>query len=324
MAITTSQAVSTKVGTGWTMDVTDCGLDLNTSIKDFIVYFGGVLQDNANFTKNSAVQIQYNGSAIGSTIVTVQRKTPITARASNPSFKSTISLSDWNNEFNRIYNRLNEITNFGVGAQITNIIGQTFGGTTVFNGTTTFNDSLTFSSSANVVVHFLASWAFNSPPTLATKPDQITASGNEIPNCDWVRQSIRPAVNVGHSGGQVINHNTWTTVDLTNEFNDTDNAYTANVFTAPTSGVYLFDMRVGFGSACTSIDMNIIVNGGADFALEAFTVGADTISSRQKTTIVFMAANDVARFRVRQTNTGSATRTTNQGNIKIVKLGEIA
>ena len=104
---TTAIVTDTKSGTGWTIDVTNCNLDADLTLKDFLVEFDDVGQNNANFTKLSRTSLQYTGTSIGSTTVGVFRRTPIT-RIQEVVYASRITSGLWENEFNRLHKILND------------------------------------------------------------------------------------------------------------------------------------------------------------------------------------------------------------------------
>jgi len=96
----TQNVTTTQSGTGWTVDVTPCNLDPDTTIKDFRVLFDGTLQSNSDFNKNSQTQIEYTGSSISSTTVEIRRVTP-PDRIQEVSFGAKFSSALWEAELNR-------------------------------------------------------------------------------------------------------------------------------------------------------------------------------------------------------------------------------
>lgn len=97
----TQNVVTTKSGTGWTVDVTDCNLLQDNSIKDFRVLIDGSLQGLADFTKVNPTTIQYNGASLSAgTSVEVRRVTPPN-RVQEVEFGSRFSSALWEAELNR-------------------------------------------------------------------------------------------------------------------------------------------------------------------------------------------------------------------------------
>lgn len=116
----TQNVITTKSGTGWTVDVTACQLDSDIQLKDFIVFFTTgvnppVPQNNANFTKLTPTSLQYTGTSIASSTVEVRRKTPL-APYRPVNYLSSISSNDYNQEIERISRRAAEYEVSGVGS----------------------------------------------------------------------------------------------------------------------------------------------------------------------------------------------------------------
>lgn len=66
--------VTTRTGTGWTVDVTSLVLSTNLGFKDFFVRFGLVASPLSNFTKTNPTVITYMGVAVAAnTTVTIFR-----------------------------------------------------------------------------------------------------------------------------------------------------------------------------------------------------------------------------------------------------------
>ena len=112
MVDNSTQSVSvTRSGVGWTVDVTNCNLSTDLTVKDFIVEFSGIVQSNSNFTKTSSTLLTYTGGSISSTTVTVFRDTDV-ARVQEVTYADRITSSLWENEFNRIHRILSESNAF--------------------------------------------------------------------------------------------------------------------------------------------------------------------------------------------------------------------
>jgi len=109
MAVDNSTQVvtATKSGTGWTIDVTNANLSTDLTVKDFLVEFESVVQDNSDFTKSSSTLLTYNGIAIPSSEVAVYRDTPV-IRIQEVTYADRITSSLWEAEFNRMHRILAE------------------------------------------------------------------------------------------------------------------------------------------------------------------------------------------------------------------------
>ena len=103
----TQVVTSTESGTGWSVDVTNANLDPLLTLKDFIVRFDNVVQNNVDFTKTSQTIITYNGSAIPSSTVTIQRDTP-NERVKCLTFGDRLQSAEYEAEFNRVHKLINE------------------------------------------------------------------------------------------------------------------------------------------------------------------------------------------------------------------------
>ena len=114
MALSTSNVIVTRSGTGWTVDVTACNLLSDLSIKDFIMLIEGTLEPNSNITKTSQTVLTYNGTSISSSTVEVRRVTP-DGRFQNINFADQLSSTVFNEEIDRIIRRSFEYSLNGIG-----------------------------------------------------------------------------------------------------------------------------------------------------------------------------------------------------------------
>ena len=114
MALTTANVVVTRSGTGWTVDVTNCNLLSDLSIKDFVMLIEGTAEPNANITKTSQTVLTYNGSSISSSTVEVRRLTPEN-RFQDINFTDTFSSTVFNEEIDRLIRKHYEYTLNGIG-----------------------------------------------------------------------------------------------------------------------------------------------------------------------------------------------------------------
>lgn len=110
----TTNVVATKVGTGWTIDVTSANLLPDLNIKDFTVLIGGAQVSVIDFTKTTATVLTYTGISIASSTVEVRRKTP-NAVVQTVTYKSQFSSALWNAELDRSLRWKEEADLNGVG-----------------------------------------------------------------------------------------------------------------------------------------------------------------------------------------------------------------
>lgn len=108
----TSEVTATKSGAWWTIDVTLCNLDEDTSIDDFVVFFDNTLQTNDDFTKTSATSLTYTGASIAPTIVKVRRNTPKDPYAF-ASYRTLLSSYDFNKNLERVARLTTEFYLYG-------------------------------------------------------------------------------------------------------------------------------------------------------------------------------------------------------------------
>ena len=344
MANSTVNAVETKVGTGWTIDVTVCNLTLDTAIKDFKVFDDGATMNNADFVKSSATSLLYTGAAILSSVITVIRITPIN-RVSTPVYRSTIDVVAYNGEINRIHQVLSDLYASGFGTALLGFAGQTFTGVSTFSGgtinyqtavasiysgasTSLFQTgtSQTFASGSTQTYAGGSTVTFGNAPVLTTKPNQLTGTGTELVNADWVRQSVRPVVIAAVGGAQSIANNTETTLTFT-ATSDLDATFTANTtFTVPAGagGIYQVNLNnFSTSGQCTQFFMFYKKNGGTSIRMSpSLFAAADTWNSEDAMFMIDLAASDTIIFRFLQQNTGALARTVLTGDLIIVKLGE--
>jgi len=117
MSVSTQAVTVTKSGTSFTIDVTSANLLANSTVKDFkiINVLADTILDNDDFTKDSATQITYSGSDIGTDVeLEVRRDTPVT-RFQELLYNSKLSSAVLNTEIDRILRRQAEFFTFGAG-----------------------------------------------------------------------------------------------------------------------------------------------------------------------------------------------------------------
>lgn len=118
----TTNVLTTRTGTGWTVDVTLVNLLPDLSIKDFVILINGSVANNADFTKTSQTVLTYNGVALASnSTVEVRRATP-TVPYQTITYARRFSSQDYNAEVDRLYRNLEEyeLNGVGPGSVITN------------------------------------------------------------------------------------------------------------------------------------------------------------------------------------------------------------
>lgn len=336
MTNSTVNAVETKVGTGWTIDVTVCNLTLDTAIKDFKVFDDGATMSNADFVKSSPTSLLYTGVAVLSSVITVIRITPIN-RVSTPVYRSTIDVVAYNGELNRIHQILSDLYTSGFGTALLGFAGQTFTGVSTFSGGTInyqtavasiYSDASTslFQTGTSQTFASGSTVTFANAPTLTVKPNQLTATATELVNADWVRQSVRPVVIAAGGGAQSILNNTETTLTF-NATSDLDATFTANTtFTVPAGAGGIYQISIvspQLSAQCQSYQMFYRRNGGGSVPISAALLNATDLFTNDTTMFMIdLAAADTLIFRLTQQNTALAARTVTRSDLIIVKLGE--
>lgn len=113
--LTTTALFVSRVGTGWTINVTLLNLSDILPLKDFQVVdvAAQVFLNVANFTKTSSTVLTYTGPAlVGLTALEVRRDTPIADRYYEIPHGSYLNSQALNEELDRILRKLNEIKDF--------------------------------------------------------------------------------------------------------------------------------------------------------------------------------------------------------------------
>lgn len=183
-------ATSGTAGTNWTVNVTDCNLSNDVTVKDFLVLFNGVVNPNSNFTKNSATLITYTGVALaGATTVVVQRNTPI-SRVAELQYRTVVTVRNWEDEFNRVHRVLNEYELNGVGATSIPSFGSPSDG--VFSAA--WDGDTVQTATRNALYDILATLAPIASPTFTGDPKVPTAADAEndttAASTQWVRTRV--------------------------------------------------------------------------------------------------------------------------------------
>lgn len=176
--MTTSPVFSTKSGTGFTIDVTACGLSTDLAVKDFIVLFGTspsqVINPNANWTKTTSTVLTYNGTSLASTNIEIRRSTP-TAPINTFAFSQKIASGDINAELDRISRRAEEYQIFGIGpgtqTTVTNPLDTPFG--VAWDGNTVNPPTM------NSVYDYVVGLAPKASPTFTGSPVAPTPSTSD-------------------------------------------------------------------------------------------------------------------------------------------------
>lgn len=190
MPTNTSNVVTSKSGTGFTVDVTVANLDPDINVRDFFILHNGTPYTTlSDYTKTSSTTLTYTGSSLGTTTVEVRRKTPYDViRAVN--FGERMSSALWNNELERKSRWQAEADLNGVGAAFSGTIptpkNDVFGA--VWNGDTVFPPS------RDAVYDYLITLATLDAPTftgLAKSPTPTTSdSSTRIANCTYVKNNL--------------------------------------------------------------------------------------------------------------------------------------
>lgn len=109
MTYSTEKVTATKTGTGWTLDVTDCNLSSDLTKKDFRVTFDGSEVGTANFSKNTATQIQYTGVSYPTNVEVVVRRLSQASPYVTAVYRQRINSADYDGELERIGLALTEL-----------------------------------------------------------------------------------------------------------------------------------------------------------------------------------------------------------------------
>lgn len=108
MADNTTQAtIVASSGTGFVINVAACNLLPSVAVKDFEVFDDGLLMNNADWTKLNQVQLQYSGTAIPASTLTVRRKT-LVQRVQELVYASRLNTPNYEAELNTIHRILND------------------------------------------------------------------------------------------------------------------------------------------------------------------------------------------------------------------------
>lgn len=114
----TLEVTFTVPSNSWTgsIDVTDCNLDADLTVKDVKILYDGVEQGSgelALWSKVSQISLSYSGSVLNlGNVVRIRRSTPFTVIKTVAPLE-TLSSSLWNAEFSRIVRRDEELNTFG-------------------------------------------------------------------------------------------------------------------------------------------------------------------------------------------------------------------
>lgn len=166
--MTTSNVSVLRTGTGWTVDVTPCNLDSNLGVKDFVVLHNGVATSNAPYQKTTVTTLTYTGIALASnTQIEIRRRTPPEAIAI-VQLGSRVRSDEWNNEFQRVYRKLEEYDLNGAGSPVNTALplNDPFG--VVWDGDLTYPPSRNSVYDWGITRAPLASPVFTGVPTVPT------------------------------------------------------------------------------------------------------------------------------------------------------------
>lgn len=118
--MTTAPVVAVVAGSTFSVDVTLANLDIDITIRDFIVLIGGALAPTqSSFNKLTGTSLGYSGVALpGGTTIEVRRNTPRDVRVIVlPNTK--VRATDWNKEFDRRVRIQEEVDLYGAGGGFT-------------------------------------------------------------------------------------------------------------------------------------------------------------------------------------------------------------
>ena len=263
MSITTAPVNVVKSGTSFTIDVTDANLLTDTTIKDFRVINTGtdVILANADFTKDSAIQLTYSGADIGTDVnLEVRRNTPV-ERFQEIAFQAKLSSVVLNTEFDRVLRRQAETALFGAGPAAAGIVNeplnQAFGTgwqSDSIRGRTanvlydklaaldTKDSSQDTSIAANAAAILLRA-TLNSPTFTGTVtvPAPAETSDTTIPaTTAWVRALLsRDCLIAERLTSQAFARNTVHSPSGYTEILDEGDNFAAGTYTVPADGLYL-------------------------------------------------------------------------------------
>lgn len=273
----TANTTTTRTGTGWTVDVTLTNLDPDTSLKDFIVLENAVAGNLANYTKTTRTILTYGGASLPSnTPIEVRRATPTSPVQVLTNFPAKLSSALWNKEMDRITRRAEEYAVNGVGAGAVVTIALPLDGAYP----TGWNGDVTYPPTRNAVYDIVSTLAPIADPVFTGDPEAptpLTADNDtSIATTQFVKNVlagspvfVNPTCNTPAAGDKstkiattefvnskaVVNLNWYSAVvwvvgnlyrikldTATNLTVLSDNAscWSADHFTAPAAGVYLF------------------------------------------------------------------------------------
>lgn len=199
--IATQTVVDTKVGTGWTLDVTACNLDSNVQIKDFFITEGTTVVTNLeNYTKTSATLLTYNGPAIASTAIQCRRQTQLTF-VNQVNGGDNFTSPNWNYSFQTVLRVAEEARQYGIGP------GSLTGGTVEVNnnayGSAWSNDTVSAASRQAIYNEMETKAPTASPILTGTPQTTVPDSGDNttrIPTTSWVRGNFAGFASPGFTG----------------------------------------------------------------------------------------------------------------------------
>lgn len=327
---------SGTAGTNWTIDVTNCNLSTDTSVKDFLITHNGSVINNANYTKNSAVQVTYTGTALsGSTTVTVIRRTPVT-RLTQVTYGTKLSSANYEAELNRVHRILAEAelngsiptsvavisdTPYGVGWNgITNIAPSQNAVYDKINALISdiafagsWNGVLDIAPSKNAVYDEMILKAPLASPTLSGTPTTPTAAQytntTQIASTQFVNKSHWPMVYVTVGGAQVLTTATPAQITFGSEQLDNASAFASNQFTAPVAGLYVIGAHMQLNAVATIISLLYKINAAANVRYGGADAATDIIGFAHGVTVLRLAASDTVQFHIQQNSAGNRTIT---------------
>jgi hypothetical protein len=169
----TSPTITNVSGNSFSVTVTQCDLDSDITIRDFLILENGVLTSNpVSYNKTSQTTIQYAGPTLPVTTLEVRRFTPRAQRQIAGVGITKISSSVWNKEFDRRVRIQEEVDTYGAGGGFSVRLPLDSPYSVAWNGDTLFSPTRNSLYSKIETLAPLNNPTFTGTPTV---PTQLTA-----------------------------------------------------------------------------------------------------------------------------------------------------
>jgi hypothetical protein len=187
----TAPTITTVSGNSFSVTVTPCELDIDITLRDFIILENGVLTLNpTSYNKTSATTIQYAGPSLPSTTLEVRRYTPRGQRQIAGVGITKISSDTWNKEFDRRVRIQEEIDTYGAGGGFSVRLPLDAAYGPGWNGDTLFSPTRNALYGVINTLAPLASPAFTGNPTV---PTQLTSDNStRVATTSYVKSNLTP------------------------------------------------------------------------------------------------------------------------------------